>query len=189
MKHKDYDKDWNEYFQLDTESPSGLLRFKDGRGKLIKKYAVGHRAFKKNGAPVGWALNFQDKLYAIHRIIWVLIYGHIDHELVIDHLDGNPFNNQKSNLSLKTLADNARNHRKHCNNSSGITGVKLTNSGKGHWYYTAFWNEVNGKMKQKHFSVLKLGEETAKSFAIAYRTEQIQRLILEGADYTDRHGN
>ena len=35
----------------------------------------------------------------------------------------------------------------------------------------------------------KLGEETAKILAVNYREEQIARLILEGVNYTERHGN
>ena len=56
----------------------------------------------------------------------MLIYGNIDTEMVIDHLDGNPFNNNIKNLSLKTLAGNARNRHKQKDNKTGITGVCLS---------------------------------------------------------------
>jgi len=117
-----------------------------------------------------------------------MTYGSIDPDLVIDHLDGNPFNNEIDNLALKTPADNMRNQRKYSNNTTGITGVKLTNSGNNLFYYTAQWSEIDGSQKKRHFSISKFGEDIAKLLAINYREEQIQKLISEGADYTNRHG-
>jgi len=125
----------------------------------------------------------------VHRIIWVLTYGSIDQTLVIDHLDGDPFNNRIENLALKTFANNARNNHKRSDNTTGVTGVSITKTKAGNSYYDAYWFELNGTFKHKLFSILKLGEETAKSLAIAYREEQIQRLISEGAEYTERHGS
>jgi len=189
MKQKlDYNLKWAEYFQLDKSSPSGLVRIRDFRGKSIDKYPVGTCLFRKNGTALAWQLSFQEKSYYIHRIVWVMTYGSIDPVLVIDHLDGNPFNNQISNLSLKTIANNARNQRQFSTNTSGITGVSLTSTGCGYFHYTAAWREINGDLKRKYFSIAKLGEETAKLLAIKHREDQLARLILEGADYTERHG-
>lgn len=190
MRNKrDYNQDWSEYFKVDEKSPSGLMRVKNRVGKGIKEYAVGTQAYSEKGAAHSWRLGFQGNLYYIHRIIWVMTYGIITAELVIDHLDGNPFNNQIDNLSLKTPADNARNMKQSCVNKTGFTGVSLTCKGSC-TYYAARWSEA-GKEKVegvKYFSVAKLGEEKAKEMAISYREEQILRLIAEGADYTDRHG-
>lgn len=189
MQNKlDYNKNWSEYFRLDKNSPSGLVRVKDYYGKSVEDYNVGHAKSYKNGNPQAWYLSFQHKFYAIHRIIWVMTYGSIDLNLVVDHLDGNPFNNQIDNLSLKTQEDNNRNSKKRKDNTTGVTGVSLREMKGGYWYYTARWYTVDGKRKCKHFSFLEHGEDTAKFLAIAYRAEQIQRLILEGADYTERHG-
>jgi len=119
MKHRlDYNIDWSKHFQMDENSPSGLVRIKD-------KCTVGYRKFKTNGDAVAWRLNFKGKNYYVHRMIWVLKNGFINPEMVVDHLDGNPFNNSLSNLSLKSLEDNARNKRRHCNNKTGVTGVRL----------------------------------------------------------------
>lgn len=185
----DYDQDWEGQFKLDETSPSGLVRIKSKFGNSIKNTPVGLRNFGSFNKPTGWRLEFKGKNYYIHRIIWALTYGSVDSGRVIDHLDGNPFNNKINNLSLKTKADNSRNQRKSRLNTTGTTGVNLTINKKcGNSYYTAQWNELDGKVKKKHFSVLKLGEEAAKALAIAHREEQITRLILEGADYTERHG-
>ena len=43
--------------------------------------------------------------------------------MVIDHLDGNPLNNQKNNLRICTHAENMRNSKININNKSGYKGV------------------------------------------------------------------
>jgi len=181
MSKLDYNKRWGDYFQVSEESPSGLIRIKDGE-------TAGSRRFNPNYDPKAWKVGFEYKEYFIHRIIWVLTYGSIDPALVIDHNDGNPFNNKISNLSLKTVADNSRNQHKFRSNTTGITGVTLFKNKQGHLKYIAHWQGIDGKRKLKHFSVNKFGEETAKALAIAYREDQIQRLISEGEGYTERHG-
>jgi hypothetical protein len=189
MKEKlDYNKDWSEYFSLDTDSPSGLVRIRDNRGKSVVKFNIGTMAYRENFEPRSWQLGFQEKIYQVHRIIWVLIHGSIDKDMVIDHLDGNPFNNSIQNLSLKTQSDNMRNTRKQLNNKTGTTGVRRVKSGSGYWYYEANWRDINGKPKSKNFSIAKLGEENARNSAIEYRKIQLQRLREEGAEYTERHG-
>ena len=187
-KRLDYNLNWSEYFQLDTDSPSGLVRIKDRYGKLVDKYNAGTKMFYKTGEANSWQVGFKRKIYLVHRIIWVLTYGSIDSILEIDHLDGNPLNNDISNLSLKTHKNNSRNKRKHSNNKTGVTGVSLMCNKNGNWYYTAKWYDIGGRLKSKYFSIAKLGEENAKNLAIIYREEQLQLLILEGADYTERHG-
>lgn len=184
----DYNLDWSSYFQLDDISPSGLIRIKNKGGKNVDGYAVGTPEFTKNGYPAGYRLSFQLKMYYVHRIIWVMTYGSIDPNLVIDHLDGNPFNNSIDNLKLKTSKGNSRNRRKQVDNTTGTSGVRVARNQVGNIYYVANWYNHDGFQESKCFSVLKLGEETAKALAIAYREEQITRLILEGAEYTARHG-
>lgn len=45
--------------------------------------------------------------------------------MVIDHLDGNPLNNQKNNLRICTHAENMRNSNIPKNNTSGFKGVSF----------------------------------------------------------------
>lgn len=133
-------------------------------------------------------MGFKNKSYQVHRIIWALKNGSIDPKLIIDHLDGNPFNNHVGNLSLKPPEDNMRNMRVNRNNKTGTTGVMLTAKDNERYYYVAHWHELDGREGRKHFSISKFGEETAKALAVTYREEQIRRLISEGAAYTERHG-
>lgn len=182
-----YNQELSQYFRVDETSPSGLVKIVNNVGKPVKGFNIGSKRLQTNGQPRGWDLHFHEKMYRVHRIIWVLTYGSIDVNLVIDHLDGNPFNNNIKNLALKTTADNTRNRRQHGNNTSGLVGVNLTTNLQGR-HYRAHWCELDGKQKYKYFSVNKFGEDNAKNLAAKYREQQIQRLLEEGADYTERHG-
>lgn len=178
----------SEYFKLDENSPSGLVRIRNKYDEIIKEYSVGTRSYRKNGNPAAWIVRFKGNNYFIHRIIWVLTHGNINSQLVIDHLDGDPFNNSIDNLILKTTQNNSRNVRKYVQTDTGITGVCLNVKSNNRLYYRAGWNDLDGSKNFKHFSVKKFGEIEALRLAIKYREEQIQRLITEGADYTARHG-
>jgi hypothetical protein len=48
-----------------------------------------------------------------------------DKGMVIDHLDGNPLNNQKNNLRICTHSENMRNCKISINNTSGFKGVSF----------------------------------------------------------------
>jgi len=184
----DYNLNWEEYFKLDDKSPSGLIRVKNWSEKRMQVYTFGHQHFRKNGKPHAWVIGFKGQDYYVHRIIWVMVHGSIDSGLVVDHLNGDPFNNNIENLSLKTHKDNSRNQCKRTRNKTGETGVRLVVVRGKYRYYEANWYNLEGKFEWKHFSVLKFGEELAKSLAVTHRTEQIQKLIDGGAAYTERHG-
>ncbi len=56
---------------------------------------------------------------SIHRFLT----GCDDPTMVVDHIDGNPLNNQKSNLRVCTQTENIRNRKLNSNNTSGFKGV------------------------------------------------------------------
>jgi len=191
MKHKhklNYNQNWNTIFEVNESSPSGLTRIRNKHGIQIEAVNTGTKKFGKNGEPKSWTIEFKNHQYVIHRIIWVLLNEKIDDNLVIDHIDGNPFNNKISNLRLVDISTNQRNRRKHISNTTGTTGVKLDDKGCGSFYYVAYWNTVDNLQKCKAFSVKKFGEIEALSLAIKYREEQIQKLLIAGINYTERHG-
>jgi hypothetical protein len=83
-----------------------------------------------------WFANLQGKKFYARRAITVskgkqkTIFMHRfimkpEKGMVIDHLDGNPLNNQKSNLRICTHADNMRNSKIPINNTSGFKGVSF----------------------------------------------------------------
>jgi len=64
------------------------------------------------------------KPYPEHRLIWALYYKEWPpKEMVIDHINGDPFDNKIDNLRLVTHRENSMNRRLSCNNKSGVIGV------------------------------------------------------------------
>lgn len=78
--------------------------------------------------------------------------------MVVDHIDGNPLNNQKSNLRICTQEQNTHNSKKPNTNKSGFKGV--------------YFDKVLGKYralirinkKQKHLGCFKKAEDAAKVY-------------------------
>jgi hypothetical protein len=126
------------------------------------------------------------KVYYGHRIIWLLTQGHINNHEIIDHLDGNSLNNCKTNLRQVSSEVNARNRKQNPRNTSNVIGVYLKNM-KGDPYWTATWQDLQGKKHRKCFSVNKYSDEGAKQLAIDTRKEAIDLLNKQGAGYTARH--
>lgn len=77
-----------------------------------------------------------------------------------DHIDRNPLNNQKSNLRVATAQENARNHSRGKNNTSGIIGVSWD---KSHNKWLSYIG-MNGK-------TVKLGRYISMYDAIVARLE------------------
>lgn len=143
-----------------------LRSFKTMNSKLAGKEAgaiiSGYRLINHKGTP-----------YRAHRLIWIMVHGHIDESLSIDHIDGNGLNNRISNLRLVSHKVNLRNQRLRSSNTSGVTGVSFMKR-SGLW--EAHIGESNGKKKY-------LGQFTSKADAIAAR----QRAEVE-LGYHENHG-
>lgn len=71
-----------------------------------KGYAVSNRKPRPSGMDL------------LHRILL-----DAPKDLQVDHIDGDPKNNRRSNLRLCSCADNQKNQRRHSNNTSGFKGV------------------------------------------------------------------
>lgn len=67
----------------------------------------------------------QTKVMLLHRLIM-----NAPKDTEIDHKDGNPLNNQKSNLRISTHHQNMMNRKKQKNNKSGYIGVRWIESRK-----------------------------------------------------------
>lgn len=70
-------------------------------------------------------VNVNGKQHRVHRLIWMMLVGEIPDGYQIDHIDGNRANNHISNLRLATRAENGRNAKKRCDNTSGTKGVSF----------------------------------------------------------------
>ncbi len=71
-----------------------------------------------------------------HYLANILMGFKSNNRIMIDHIDRNPLNNQKSNLRICTVSQNGCNRGKNKNNTSGYKGVYLKPNGK--------WNAVIG---------------------------------------------
>ena len=179
-----------EMFQKDLqycEFSETFLRWKTPGSNRANKRIVGGVAGSTSS---GYgSLRLCGKYYAIHRIVWSLHHGDIPCGLVVDHIDGNPLNNNINNLRLITQSQNSRNTRKLKNNVSGVVGVSLhTNANRKTSRWCAYSVDLSGKETMKYFSILQHGNEEAFRLACEWRSEQIRLLNEQGAGYTERHG-
>lgn len=95
--------DFNEIFVIDPTSESGLKWATSGTGRRPDRRAGTPDTLKY------WSVKFKDKFYGVHRVIWEMLNGPIPKGHVIDHINGDPFDNRVENLRLASPSQNARN--------------------------------------------------------------------------------
>ncbi|WEU68294.1 HNH endonuclease [Escherichia phage vB_Ec_Tarrare] len=54
-------------------------------------------------------INHKGRMYYLHRVLWELTHGSIPKGYTIDHIDGNPTNNNIDNLRLASYSENNMN--------------------------------------------------------------------------------
>lgn len=112
---------------------------------LIKRYSW---CISKTGYPVA---NIDHRTTKMHQYL----LGRID-GMVVDHIDGNPLNNKRSNLRMCDQRDNARNVAPKRKNRDGYPGVRETTSGTFHARIF-----VDGK--EKYIGAYKTYEDAVKA--------------------------
>lgn len=80
----------------------------------------------------------ENKFIFLHR----LIMNCNDKNCDIDHINGNPLDNRKSNLRIVTRSQNNMNRKTQSNNTSGISGVCFNNHAKK-WQAQIKINNIN----------------------------------------------
>jgi hypothetical protein len=112
---------------LDYNPESGIFtwRVNKGRwGRIPKGSVAGH--IKNNGYVV---INLEGKLVYAHRLVFEL-EGGIPEGMEVDHINGDPSDNRRSNLRLCKSSENAHNTRKPRTNKTGVKNVHF-DSGTG----------------------------------------------------------
>ena len=97
------------------------------------------------------------KMQLMHRI--VAARAGINCPDDVDHINGNPQDNRRSNLRAATRSQNNANSKRHCNNTSGIKGV--------------YWHKQAQKWRTQisvDYKIIHLGYyDTKEAAAFAYQ--------------------
>ena len=181
-----------DYFYYDETSRT-FLRWKvdiwTGRHRATKNVSAGDVAGSliknSSGRIQCYRVSLNRKTINVHRIIWELIYGDIPKGMVIDHLDGNPLNNNIRNLKCKTQKHNSQNKTLSKSNKSGHNGIHFHK--RNNYFYIVAASIKNGKIVRKSFPVHKLGYDKALSLALLAREDMISELNSSGEDYNFRY--
>ncbi len=121
--------------------------------------------------PSGYStINFFSSTYYAHRIIFLYMTGYFPD--VVDHLDGDSYNNTWKNLRATTQSMNCKNRVMPSSNTSGYTGVNF-NKGNNMWYASL------GSSGKTH----NLGRFSTKEEAIKALLD-----VRSAFGFTERHG-
>lgn len=133
--------DWNLYLKYyprkgvlvwrDRDPESFLSRNMPARWKTLFVGKVAGYEFRARGVPRAVVVRLNGQLYLAHRIIWEMVNGPIPDGMLVDHKDGNPWNNKLDNIRLATPAQNAMNRKTRRDSKVGIKGIYVK---CGAWY-------------------------------------------------------
>lgn len=188
----------NEIFTLSETSPSGLafkVNVYGGKNnkQVLRKAlspAGGKNYYAKTKVPFAWRVTYMGVTYQLHRVVYILYNKtEIPEGFVIDHLNGDPFDNSVENLALKSVRANNQNVKKNSRNKTNFVGVFLECAKGRAIAYTATWRNLEGIGRSKRFYFTSYTEEKAFELAVEFRRNKIQELKDLGMSYTDRHGN
>lgn len=178
---------FSEYLYYDESSPT-CLRWRIDISRKIKKDSEAGGIDIKSGY---YQIMLKQKKYLAHRVLFEIIYGKFDKNLVVDHIDNNRLNNKISNLRLVSQAENSRNRTIIKENQLPV-GIRLFSVDN---HLTATVNHPNlktksGQAKQitKSFSINKYGYDEALRLAVEAR-QQILRYLEEELNtcYSENH--
>lgn len=151
-------------------------RFNYHEGKLFYKIKCGKSTPGIEAGCVGlryFMIGINKKVYRRHQIVFIMHHGYLPK--VVDHIDGNSFNDNIENLRDVSQKINCLNRKIDKRNKSGYRGVSIR-SDKNKPFMASI-NNSNGKR-------INLGVfETAKEASIAFETAA---KLFHNGGYSDR---
>lgn len=165
---------WDDHFRYEQNSGSCLVTVNGLRRGCIQR---------RKGVPLSWIVKFKGKTYYVHRIIWKIVNKTLCGD--IDHIDGNPLNNNILNLRICPRSVNNRNKKIAKNNKSSVSGISTLTSTDGRETIRASLS-INGTRYSRHFSINKYGLETCMRLAREF-ISGLKELQLKNG-FTKRHG-
>ena len=185
---------YNDLFYYSENSKTGLKWKIDkigANGGVLKRKDKDAGCFVKGkkGEKKCINVNLRGKIHKVHRIIWELLVGSIPDGMVIDHLNGNPWDNRIENLSCKSQRHNLQNSIRNFKSNTGIKGVRLAtmNDGKNFYIEARVFGQKLNKYSSIRFSLEDFSYEDALEKATAWRRSEMEKLNGNGEQYTERH--
>lgn len=183
IHEKSNDSIWKllDIVEYNENSPSGLVWKCDTKRRGIGEVA-GY--FSKTDRVIYWRVSRKNKIFLAHRVIWMIHFGDIPQNMVIDHIDQDSMNNRIENLRCVTPDINTKNARKYKNNTTGFPGIFFVTS-KTYLYVRASVGGKNGI--SKNFSAHKHGLMPSVYMANMWRKSHIDDKEGVGKDYSAKH--
>lgn len=157
--------EFDSLFYLSSDSPSGLRWRKTVCSTAVKDAVAG--SFSETVDFPLWRTKFNRVGMIVSRILWFMYYKEVPD--IIDHKDGNPRNNQISNLRNVKIKVNCENRK--IVNETGHAGVYLIRGGMS---WRCQGTKANGERWAKCFGVKKYGFDGARDLCVAYRKQHEQ---------------
>ena len=131
---------------MEIQDFENYLIYDDGRvfskkRKIVLKYGKGKGGYEY----VGLCKNGKRKTIKIHRLVAIHYLDKTEGKECVDHIDGNPLNNNVSNLRWVTNEENMNNYRSiQKNNTSGFKNISKYQNG------FRFTKNIYGEKYQKY---------------------------------------
>ena len=192
--------EWSKYFYLCDSSPTGIrwAVFNRAIKPESRRYKGDIAGFKKSiggGKHDYYRVKVCGTNYAVHRIVWEMRNGTIPDGHVVNHKDGDTFNNSVDNLETCPQIHNMRRRKDHSGrgvsraNKTGVTGVSFSvkwnkeRTGKVEYFVAYYTNPLTSINESKHFRIDTLGKEVAFAFAVDWRESNIRAIQDKGYGY------
>jgi hypothetical protein len=118
---------------LDYNPETGIFtwKFTSRNGTQAGSEAGSKKYCSIYGIPKCIDIYLKGKLYRARKLAWLYVYGEWSYA-VIDHENGNPFDNVISNLRLASQSQNNFNQKLRSDNTTGVKGVGYLKSINGY---------------------------------------------------------